>query len=548
MRKSIILCVAAVMVVPPACNYDDSGLWDAVGSIEDRVAKLEEASTRINSDIETLQSIIKVLQDNISITSVTPTSNGYKIVFSDGTEATITNGIDGVSAPEISVRKDDNGLYYWTVDGEWLIADGEKVRATAVDGNNAVAPQVRINLETYEWEISTDGGSTWTPTGVSAQGEKGDSIFTDVDTSNPEYVVFTLADGTEFRVPCHDASAPQFVVQDAEGTQVIHCGESKSYVVTSDNIDSYTISKPDGWRATFGDNTLTITAPTEENTFAEQEGSVDIMVVSESGTSMIVRILVATFERRILTFEDADAKFPTYMLEYCSKRITTWSDLIDNRQYGGPMLYGSSGMGMDEPYTWWDKGNTELKHTMPYGYGTYCYWGGGHAISNYAGTDLSQGDFTHQLTVYGASGHNGSANFAVHFGYKDGSSFNMTETLPALEFGDNSEHVVESIWIMNTVYAMNCYVSGNGLTAKIGPDDWVKLVATGYNTKGEKVGETTFYTCNGPDNIVRDWTKWDLSTLGKVAKIEFNVTGSSDNGAGFSQPAYFAYDDVAVLF
>ncbi|MBQ0136681.1 MAG: DUF4465 domain-containing protein, partial [Bacteroidales bacterium] len=35
---------------------------------------------------------------------------------------------------------------------------------------------------------------------------------------------------------------------------------------------------------------------------------------------------------------------------------------------------------------------------------------------------------------------------------------------------------------------------------------------------------------------------------GRVVRIEFNVTGSSDNGYGFSQPAYFAYDDVAVRF
>lgn len=45
-----------------------------------------------------------------------------------------------------------------------------------------------------------------------------------------------------------------------------------------------------------------------------------------------------------------------------------------------------------------------------------------------------------------------------------------------------------------------------------------------------------------------DWTRWDLSGLGKVLKVTFNVTGSSDNGYGFSQPAYFAYDDVAVRF
>ena len=134
----------------------------------------------------------------------------------------------------------------------------------------------------------------------------------------------------------------------------------------------------------------------------------------------------------------------------------------------------------------------------------------------------------------------------MHNGYKDNSGYTDDNILASLTFGDGKEHIVESMWVMNTLYAMNCYVSGNGLTAKIGPDDWVKLVATGYDLNGEKVGETTFYTCNGPDNIVRDWTKWDLSVLGKVAKIEFNILGSSDNGAGFSQPAYFAYDDVTV--
>ncbi|WP_195498189.1 DUF4465 domain-containing protein [Alistipes senegalensis] len=45
-----------------------------------------------------------------------------------------------------------------------------------------------------------------------------------------------------------------------------------------------------------------------------------------------------------------------------------------------------------------------------------------------------------------------------------------------------------------------------------------------------------------------DWQKWNLSELGKVSRIEFNVTGDSDNGYGFSQPAYFAWDDLAVRF
>ena len=105
------------------------------------------------------------------------------------------------------------------------------------------------------------------------------------------------------------------------------------------------------------------------------------------------------------------------------------------------------------------------------------------------------------------------------------------------------------MYVNNICYAINCYVDGNGLTANIGLDDWVKLVATGYDKDGKAVEtKAELYLCNGPDNIVMDWTKWDLSVLGEVTKIEFNITGSSDNGYGFSQPAYFAYDDVAVRF
>ena len=36
-----------------------------------------------------------------------------------------------------------------------------------------------------------------------------------------------------------------------------------------------------------------------------------------------------TYELRILTFEDEDAKFTPYSLDYAGVEITTWSDLID---------------------------------------------------------------------------------------------------------------------------------------------------------------------------------------------------------------------------
>ena len=263
------------------------------------------------------------------------------------------------------------------------------------------------------------------------------------------------------------------------------------------------------------------------------------------------------YELRVLTFEDADYKGGTNFANG-----NDWSSLIDDPQYGGKLLYGSGGAGVDsadEAYQWTDTNNTWLHNILSEGYGSWCYWSGGHAISNYNTGDIEDyGGFKAQLTVYkkGVSGlsrtgggHNGSNNFAVHYGYADNSGYGLSaDALPALTFADGAERVIDHMYVTNTTYALNCYIDGNGLTAKIGPDDWVKLVATGYDTKGAKTGETVIYLCNGPDNIIMDWTKWDLSSLGKVSKVTFNVTGSSDNGYGFSQPAYFAYDDVAVRF
>ena len=260
------------------------------------------------------------------------------------------------------------------------------------------------------------------------------------------------------------------------------------------------------------------------------------------------------YELRILTFEDEDAKFSEYMLEYGDyPTITTWSDLIDDPQYGGPLLYGEMGMGMEAPYRWYDEGNTELMHESPMGYGTYCYWSGGHAISNYVCEDVASeyrnyGDMNGQLTVCATNGNNGSANFAMHYGYMDGSSYNLTEYLPALTFGDGVPRVIDHMYVHMNAYLLNCILHGNELTDPVGEIDYVKLEATGYDENEEATGTVEIYICISPIDFVMDWTYWDLSPLGKVARVEFNVLGTNDNGYGFSQPAYFAYDDVAVRF
>lgn len=255
-------------------------------------------------------------------------------------------------------------------------------------------------------------------------------------------------------------------------------------------------------------------------------------------------------ELRVLTFEDSDAKFGSYTLDYCSKEINKWSDLIAEDQYMSSLIYDMTGA--TPQYHWYDEGHTELYHEFPYNYGSYAYWGGGHAISDYANTDYeTYGDYNNQLTVYGeegAGGHNGSKNFCMHYGYQDGDPTNYTENLSSLSFGDGKSRVIDHMYVNASCYFINCIVNGNSLTRPAEDGDELYIYAIGYDENGTKTGECSIKIVDGDDYCINEWTKWDLTSLGQIARVEFNVGGTVTNKDGFSIPAYFAYDDVAVQF
>ena len=237
---------------------------------------------------------------------------------------------------------------------------------------------------------------------------------------------------------------------------------------------------------------------------------------------------------RVLTFEDADWKAGT---NYVGQQ--SWSSLIDSKEYGGALLYPA-----DEDatiYQWADLGNTYLAHEFTNGYMDKAYWGGGHAVSNYVSEDYTKVSYTQQLEIPAAAGHNGSKNFCVHNGYASYPG----AVLPAIYFADGAERVIDHMFVINTSYALNDMTNENSTFKK--DEDWFKIVATGYDKDGKQTGVTEFFLAKD-GKFVTEWTKFDLSVLGKVQRVEFDMQGSCVNQWGLSTPAYFAYDDVAVQF
>lgn len=225
MKKLITFAVSIAALVLSSCKYNDNEIWNSVHGLEDRVAKLEELCKQINTNISSLQTIVTALQGNDYVTGVTPVMQsgkeiGYTITFSKSSPITIFHGKDGENAaPVIGVKKDTDGIYYWTLNGEWLTdTAGSKIKAEGTDGKdgadgedgeNGTTPQFKI--ENDYWFISYDNGDTWKQLGKATgddgkDGVGGDTVFAGVDyKTSGDYVIFTLADGTQIKLPTWSA-------------------------------------------------------------------------------------------------------------------------------------------------------------------------------------------------------------------------------------------------------------------------------------------------------------------------------------------------------
>ena len=278
MKKLLYIIPLLLGMTLASCEYDDSGIWDkldeygeSIKNHEERISTLEEMCKKMNTNISALQTVVEALENNDYVTNVSPIREdgeivGYTISFSKSDTITIyhgqdgadgTNGSDGKDGytPQIGVMKDLDGVYYWTLDGEWLLdGKGNKIKAVGVDGENGINGEngsdgtngtdgidgitPRLKIENDYWCVSYDNGATWELLGKATgedgkdgadgengadgedgkdgadgadgeDGKDGDNIFSSV-TQDDEYVYFNMADGTMITLPKHEKENIQF--------------------------------------------------------------------------------------------------------------------------------------------------------------------------------------------------------------------------------------------------------------------------------------------------------------------------------------------------
>lgn len=263
--------------------YDDTWVRESIEGFEDRFLALEKRCEQLNDEMSALSAVVNAFNSGDVITSVLPLEEngeeiGYSITFKKGSQIKIYHGKDGKDGvdvgnrPDLGVRDGGDGIYYWTLNDEWLFDDkGNKVPASAKDGaqgdkgdkgdqgdpgqdgapgapgqdgapgtpgqdgapgapgqdgKDGITPKLKI-VDGY-WYVSYDNGVTYEdePLGK-ATGDNGkdgvssgDSIFESVTQDN-DYVYFALTKGGTFKIQKAAGSGLNITFDVEQGTAVI---------------------------------------------------------------------------------------------------------------------------------------------------------------------------------------------------------------------------------------------------------------------------------------------------------------------------------------
>lgn len=178
-------------------------------------------------------------------------------------------------------------------------------------------------------------------------------------------------------------------------------------------------------------------------------------------------------------------------------------------------------------------------------------------VSSYNSNSLDTSDIASHLKdlyVYNINnansttggGNNGSNNFITTYGYQDSNPiFAYEDGRPILSFNDNKARTIKGFYVNSTNYFLGVASDGNDLSPAIQEGDEVLLTGYGYDENDDLVGTISMVFASF-EEVITEWTYWDVSSLGDIVTFRINISGGPDNGYGFSLPAYYAIDDITV--
>lgn len=279
-NRILAFCASALMVLAAGCDkYDDSQLWDDVDKAYNELTKIKPMVEAVSQQVELVSAVIS----GGAITNIQELEDGgfiisYKDASNNVTDVTIASK-DEVTTDDVFGTKEENGVLYWTKNGEFFTdLDGAKV---PVAGR---VPSFDVNKDGY-WTVN---GAVMTDSKgqpIKAEGKEV-SVITKVEKTADGKGKLTLGDGSEIVVEFFDA----FCISVFDGTTEL--------------LKQHLITMPAARKMTL---TYTLTGPSADETIVKITRQNALTAVLDATGKTISVTFPAGFEEGSFTLLIADA-------------------------------------------------------------------------------------------------------------------------------------------------------------------------------------------------------------------------------------------------
>lgn len=173
----------------------------------------------------------------------------------------------------------------------------------------------------------------------------------------------------------------------------------------------------------------------------------------------------------------------------------------------------------------------------------------GYAICSDQSTEAT-GNYNYDQFRSAAGGAYEGTNYAVAY-YSAPSDWFAGYTDPLTLTNSAEPQTVTGFYITNTVYTLDAILHGDYVNDAFSAGDYMSVTAKGYNG-AEKTGEVVFYLAdyrseNTEEHFALSTWKWfDLSSLGAITRLEFELFTTKSDDYGFTTPTYFCLDNFGT--
>lgn len=182
----------------------------------------------------------------------------------------------------------------------------------------------------------------------------------------------------------------------------------------------------------------------------------------------------------------------------------------------------------------------------------------GFALSTKKETTFNMANYNEdQYNSCVGSGYNASETYLVAFPTTYGVTSKLDMAIVTEAEGNNFD--ARGFFVTNTANNVRSYLNGDGMSKDADgtytgdkgftTGDWCKLTVYGSKDDQTVSGTVEFYladyrSANEAEHYyVKDWTWVDISSLGNVNMLSFEVTSSRSNEYGMTTPGYFCMDN-----